>query len=133
MLKAVVFDDEYIVLQGLRTMIDWDKHGITLVGTASNGIDALQLFMEVKPDIVLTDIRMPGLTGLQVIEDIMKTAPETACIVFSGFNEVEYLKKAIKLGVIDYLEKPVTLPMIEEVIAKTIKKINEQKRIEKLK
>lgn len=132
-LKAVVFDDEYIVLQGLRTMIDWDKHGITLVGTASNGIDALQLFMEVRPDIVLTDIRMPGLTGLQVIEDIMKTAPETACIVFSGFNEVEYLKKAIKLGVIDYLEKPVTLPMIEEVIAKTIKKINEQKRIEKLK
>lgn len=132
MLKAVVFDDEYIVLQGLRMMIDWNKYGIELAGTASDGLEALRLFEEVKADIVLTDIRMPGLTGLQVIEEIMKEAPETACIVFSGFNEVAYLKKAIRLGVVDYLEKPITLPMIEEVLLKTTKKIKEQKRIEQL-
>lgn len=132
MLKAVVFDDEYIVLQGLRRMIDWNKYGIELSGTASDGLKALNLFKEVKPNIVLTDIRMPGLNGLQVIEQIMEQAPDTVCIVFSGFNEVEYLKKAIKLGVMDYLEKPVTLPMIEDVLAKTIKKIQEQQRLEKL-
>ncbi|MCI2255771.1 response regulator [Domibacillus sp. PGB-M46] len=132
MLKAVVFDDEYIVLQGLKMMIDWSRYGIELAGTASDGLEALRLFKEVQPDIVLTDIRMPGLDGLEVIEKIMDEAPGTVCIVFSGFNEVEYLKKAIKLGVIDYLEKPVTLSMVEEVLTKTIKKINEQKRMEKL-
>jgi two-component system response regulator YesN len=131
LLKAVVCDDEYIVLQGLRMMIDWNRYGIELAGTASDGVEALRLFREAKPDIVLTDIRMPGMDGLQVIEKILTEAPETVCIVFSGFNEVKYLKKAIKLGVMDYLEKPVTLPMIEEVLARTIKKINEQKRVEK--
>ncbi len=62
MLKIAVFDDEYIILQALRTMIDWDQYGIKLVGTASNGFEAISLFMEHKPDIVLTDIRMPGLS-----------------------------------------------------------------------
>ena len=60
MLKAVVCDDEYIVLQGLRAMIDWKRHGIELAGTAGDGLTALMLIGETAPDIVLTDIRMPG-------------------------------------------------------------------------
>ncbi|WP_238482615.1 response regulator [Lederbergia galactosidilytica] len=132
MLKMVVFDDEYIVLEGLKRMIDWEKYGIELVGTAMNGYEAISLFINQKPDIVLTDIRMPGLDGLAVIEKILAEVPETVCIVFSGFNEVEYLKKAIKLGVMDYFEKPVTLSMVQEVMKRTIKKINEKKRLERL-
>ncbi|MED4225271.1 response regulator [Neobacillus cucumis] len=129
MLKAVLFDDEYIVLQGLQMMIDWSHYGIELVGTATNGTEALTLFKETQPDIVFTDIRMPGMDGLQVIEKILTAAPETICIVFSGFNEFEYVKKAIKLGVADYLEKPITIPIMEDAIKRIIEKINHQKSI----
>lgn len=132
-LKAAVFDDEYIVLHGLQSMIDWSKYGIELIGTASNGQAALDLFMTHRPDIVFTDIRMPIMDGLQVVEEILSEAPETMCIVFSGFNEFEYVKRTIKLGVVDYLEKPITIPMMEEAIQKTINRINQERFISSLK
>ncbi len=108
MRKAVIFDDEFIVLKGLERMIDWAEYNVELVGTAADGEEALKIFHEHRPDIVFTDIRMPGKDGLQVIEEILKEAPETQCIVFSGFNEFDYVKKALRLGVVDYLEKPIT-------------------------
>lgn len=132
MLKAVIFDDEYIVLQGLQAMIDWSKYGIELVGTATDGNAAWSLFEAHRPDIVFTDIRMPGMDGLQVIEKILAAAPDTMCIVFSGFNEFEYVKRALKLGVADYLEKPITIPMIEDAITKTIERIEREKAVSTL-
>ncbi|SFE08352.1 two-component system, response regulator YesN [Paenibacillus catalpae] len=126
MLTAVIFDDEYIVTQGLQVMVDWSRYGIELIGTASDGISALQMVRELQPDIVMTDIRMPGLTGLQLIEEIAKEKPETACIVFSGFNEFEYIRTALKLGVIDYLDKPITLEKIDEAMRRTIARIGRQ-------
>ncbi|MGO4374911.1 response regulator, partial [Paenibacillus sp. MCAF20] len=127
MLKAVVFDDEYIVLKGLQAMIDWTSFGIELAGTASDGYSALELFRKVQPDIILTDIRMPGMDGLQLIEAVMKEAPNTYCIVFSGFNEFEYVRRAIELGVADYLDKPITIQSIEKAIRKMLVKKEEQK------
>lgn len=123
MLRAVIFDDEYIVIQGLRSMIDWSRYGIELVGTASDGWSAHRLFQDLRPDIVMTDIRMPGMDGLQLIEKILAEAPETACVVFSGFNEFEYIRTALKLGVIDYLEKPVTIEKIDEAMRRTTERI----------
>jgi len=117
-LKAVVFDDEYIVIEGLRTMIDWSSYGIKLVGTASDGLSALACFRDEQPDIVFTDIRMPGLTGLELISRITEEKPDTYCIVFSGFNEFDYVRNAIKLGVIDYLEKPISIQSIEQALQK---------------
>ncbi|THF83277.1 response regulator [Cohnella fermenti] len=125
MLKAAVFDDEFIVLRGLERLIDWAEFGIELVGTATDGISALALFREKKPDIVLTDIRMPGMNGLELIEAIRSEAPDTMCIVFSGYNEFEYVKSAIKLGVVDYLEKPVNIEKIREGIGKAVARLAE--------
>lgn len=113
MYKVAIFDDEYIVLQGLRHLIDWNGFGLELAGTASDGLSALEIVRKQTPDIVFTDIRMPGMDGLKLIEEIMAEAPDTYCIVFSGFNEFEYVKRALKLGVIDYLEKPVTVESIQ--------------------
>ncbi|HZG86579.1 response regulator [Paenibacillus sp.] len=118
MRKAVIFDDEYIVLQGLQAMIDWKKHGIEIAGTAGDGAAALAVVREKRPDIILTDIRMPGMDGLELIERVMQEAPDTYTIVFSGFNEFEYVKRAISLGVADYLEKPITIQTIEQAVAK---------------
>lgn len=67
MLKAAIFDDEYIVLKGLKETIDWLKYGIELVGTAEDGHSALNLFRTYRPDIIMTDIRMPGMDGKSVV------------------------------------------------------------------
>ncbi|MDQ6417941.1 response regulator [Paenibacillus sp. LHD-117] len=133
MLKAVVFDDENIVLMGLRAVIDWGSYGIELVGTADNGIEALQMFRDLRPDIVLTDIRMPGMDGLDLIETISMEAQDTMFVVFSGFNEFEYVRRAIGLGVVDYLEKPITVDKIKNAIEKTIKRIVHQYEISAMK
>lgn len=129
MRKAVVFDDEFIVLQGFQTRVDWSSYGIELVGTAANGIEALALFREVQPDIIFTDIRMPGMDGLQLLDIITVEAPDTICIVFSGFNEFEYVKRAIKIGVLDFIEKPITLRKIQEALEKVRIQMNKQKEL----
>lgn len=114
-------------------MIDWSEYDVELVGTAADGEEALEIFRKHRPEIVFTDIRMPGKDGLQVIEEIIKDAPETQCIVFSGFNEFDYVKKALKLGVVDYLEKPVTISMVKEALDKTITRITLQETVNSLK
>jgi len=133
MLKAVVFDDEYIVLQGLTTMIPWERYGIELVGAAGDGLSALRLLQEKRPDIALTDIRMPGMDGLRLIKTASESCPDTMFIVFSGFNEFEYVRRAIGLGVVDYIEKPITVPKIEEALRKTIERIDKQQEFSALK
>src|SRR3954447_13933457 len=110
-------------------MINWSKYGIELVGTASNGYAAIDLVETHSPDIVFTDIRMPGMNGLEVVEKILEAAPEIICVVFSGFNEFEYVKKAIRLGVSDYLEKPITIPMMEDTIQRILEKLDQQKTV----
>ncbi|WP_299090537.1 response regulator [uncultured Metabacillus sp.] len=129
MLKVAIFDDEFIVIEGLKKMIDWSKYGMELVGTAKDGNTALSIFHSQRPDIIFTDIRMPGLDGLQLIGKILSEAPETKCIVFSGFNEFEYVKQAIKLGVIDYLQKPITIPMVEEALEKITHRITKENEV----
>lgn len=126
MLQAVLFDDEYIVLKGLQKMIDWSHYDVKLAGTATDGLAALELYRKVRPDIVLTDIRMPGMDGLQLIEHIMQETPETYCVVFSGYNEFEYAKRAIQLGVADYLEKPITIESIEKALRKMTQRIGQR-------
>lgn len=133
MLKVVLFDDEYIVVKGLEVMIDWEGYGLELAGTASDGIAALELFRKLRPSIIFTDIRMPGLDGLQLIETILQEAPDTMCVVFSGFNEFEYVKKAIQLGVADYLEKPVTVENIQKSIRKILDHIDKRQEADAMK
>lgn len=127
--KAVLFDDEFIVLEALSSMVDWGGLNIELAGTASDGVSALELVRRLKPDIVLTDIRMPGLDGLQLIETILGEFPEIRCIVFSGFNEFDYVKRAIRLGVTDYLEKPITETAIEQALRKALGQLERDQAI----
>ncbi|WP_274651378.1 helix-turn-helix domain-containing protein [Paenibacillus humicola] len=132
MIKAVVFDDEYIVLEALGALIDWKGLGIELAGTAMDGISALETFRSVRPEIVLTDIRMPGKDGLRLVEEIMEEAPDTCCVVFSGYNEFEYVKNAIRLGVTDYVEKPITETSIERALRKVLGQIGRNEEIRTL-
>lgn len=120
MYRIVVIDDEYIVVEGIKAIIKKRGMDCEVVGSATDGIDGLDVVREMKPDIVITDIRMPGMDGLSLIEIAKEELPKTRFIVISGFTEFEYAKRAITLGVKGYIDKPITIEKLEEVIHKLI-------------
>lgn len=124
MYRMVVADDEYIVVEGIKAIIARLNLQCEVVGFAYNGIDALEVIREKKPDIVITDIRMPGLDGLSLIELCKDFLPETYYVVISGYTEFEYARRAITLGVVDYIDKPVTMQKIAELLEAVEKKKN---------
>ena len=104
-MKILIVDDEAIVRAGIRSLIDWEAHGYSLIGEASNGIQALDIAKKLVPDIVLVDIAMPEMDGLELIKNIARHVPSCAFIILSGYDEINYYKKAISLGVKEYILK----------------------------
>ncbi|NIK76570.1 two-component system response regulator YesN [Paenibacillus castaneae] len=104
-LKVMLVDDELLVRLGVKSLIDWEKHNFEFIGDASDGEKALELMENRVPDILLTDIVMPRMNGLQLIEIVKQKYPNMLIIVLSSHNEFEYVRKAMKLGVEDYLLK----------------------------
>ncbi len=117
MYRVVVVDDEHIVVRGIETIIKREKLDCEVVGAAYNGIEALQLLEETKPDIVITDIRIPKLDGLSLIEEAREFLPDTYFIVISGYKEFEYARRALSMGVQRYIEKPVTIDKVKEAFS----------------
>ena len=95
MLKMIIVDDEEPVLDMLSVLIDWEQMGIRLIGTCNNGIDAYQMIVDNEPDILLTDVRMPGLTGVELIGRLKEAQSDAEFIILSGFGEFEYAQKAM--------------------------------------
>ena len=112
----VIVDDEYIVVEGIKAMIARENADFTVVGFAYNGIDGVKEIMEKQPDIVITDIRMPGMSGLELIEKINESAVETIFVVLSGHQEFEYARKALNLNVRGYIDKPITIEKVREIL-----------------
>ena len=94
MLKLVIADDERIIRETISTIIDWKQYDIELVGLCKNGLEAYDMILDESPDIVLTDIRMPGMDGLELIQRISQTDLNTQFIILSGYGEFEYAKTA---------------------------------------
>ena len=108
MYSVFAVDDEPIVLEGIRSKIDWEGSGFTFAGEATDGEIALSMIHEIKPDILVTDIKMPFMDGLQLAEAIKRTQPWIKIIILSGHDEFDYAKKAISIGIEEYLLKPFT-------------------------
>lgn len=106
MYKVILVDDESLIVEGLKLSIDWEQYGFQVAGCALNGMDALELIRESEPDLVFTDIRMPGISGLELIKKVSETNPRTQFIVVSGYAEFAYAQKALKHGAIGYCLKP---------------------------
>ncbi len=104
--KIMIVDDMPIFLEYLRGCIDWEIYGFEICCEAHDGREALEKMEEYLPDVVLTDITMPYLNGLELSEEIVKNYPDTAVILITGNNEFEYARKAVKIGVCDYIVKP---------------------------
>ncbi len=122
MYSVFAVDDEPIVLEGIRSKIDWEGSNFTFAGEATDGEIALSMIHEIKPDILVTDIKMPFMDGLQLAEAIKRTQPWIKIIILSGHDEFDYAKKAISIGIEDYLLKPFTP---DELLA-SLKKIAAQ-------
>jgi two-component system response regulator YesN len=118
MLKMVIADDEAIICESLATMINWSALGIKISGIARNGVEALDAVMDTCPDIVLTDIRMPGLSGLTLIEKIRAADSDIEIIILSGYRDFEAAKTAMQHSVKHYLLKPITTGQLVSAVEK---------------
>ena len=113
--------------EGIKNRIDWESEGIDFVGEAGDGEMAIPQIMEKKPDILVTDIKMPFVDGLMLSEIVKKNLPDTKIMILSGYDEFEYAQKAISLGVTEYLLKPISPKKLVESIRKVRDKVIEDK------
>jgi len=118
MLKVVLVDDDEIVLEGIREGIDWASHGYEVVGEAQDGEQALEVVERTRPDIVISDIRMPFMDGLTFIERMKETYPNTFIVIISGHEAFQYAQRALQLGASEYLLKPIDIDGLLEALAK---------------
>lgn len=116
MFKLLLVDDELIIREGLQRMIDWERLGMTLTASCSNAIAALDSMMDDMPDILVTDVRMPGMNGLELVERAMALHPQLQSIILSGYDTFEYARQALKSGVCEYLLKPCSQEEMEEAL-----------------
>ena len=116
MYRILLVDDEILVRDAIKENIDWKGIDCELVGDCENGKEAVEFIKKHPVDIVLTDILMPYMDGMELSSFLHDNYPEIVIVIFSGFGEFEYAKKAIKYGVSEYLLKPVTATELTEVI-----------------
>jgi len=132
MLKIFLVEDEFVVREGIKKNIDWKGHGYDFCGEASDGELAYPMIQKLKPDIVITDIKMPFMDGLELSKLIKKEFPWIEIVILSGYAEFDYAKEAISLGVAHYLTKPISGDALIEQIDSLAAKIEESKRQKEL-
>ncbi len=123
MFKALIVDDEPVILHGLRRIVDWDEHGIEIVAQVTTAAEALERLEAGRIHILLTDIRMPGMDGLELIRLAKLRYPWMRSVVLSGHDEFSYLQTAIKLGIENYLLKPVNRDELSETLQAIVGKL----------
>ena len=116
MLKAFLVDDEIVIREGIRNNVHWEDIGLVLCGEAPDSEIALSMIQEIKPDILITDIRMPFMDGLELCRRVSSTMPWVHMVILSGHDDFAYAKEAITLGVKEYLLKPVSVRELEQVL-----------------
>lgn len=121
MLKVLLVDDEPFILQGLKLLVDWEREGFQIAGTASNGLEALSFLEQEKVDLIIADIKMPQMTGLELLERIRKEEISDAYfVILSGYAEFSFARQAMQNDCTDYLLKPVDSEILLKVLNKVL-------------
>ncbi|MBB6734347.1 response regulator [Cohnella zeiphila] len=128
MFKVMIADDESWIRKGLRAMIDWDRLGLAWDGEATDGLEALQMAESRKPDILITDIRMPGLDGLQLAETLTGGSPHLKVLIVSGYGEFEYARKALQLDAVSYILKPIDPEELNRTLERAVGKLETERK-----
>lgn len=132
MIKVFLVEDEIVIRRGIRNNVDWNSYGFELVGEAGDGERAYPMILKSKPDILLTDVKMPFMDGLELSRLVKKALPRTKIIILSGYDEFDYAKEAIKIGVSEYLLKPITSVNLIEALKKAGERIREEEEHSRL-
>lgn len=122
MLKVFLVEDEFVVREGIKNNIDWVGEGFRFYGEAADGELAYPLIQSEQPDIIITDIRMPFMNGLELSRLVKKELPQSKIIILSGHEEFSYAQEAIKIGVTEYLLKPID----GAELVKVVKRVGQQ-------
>ncbi|MFB9274355.1 response regulator transcription factor [Cohnella cellulosilytica] len=128
----LLVDDDRYVIDGLLKHVPWDEMGIRIVGTAADGVQALELFRECKPDIVITDIYMPEMDGFQLTKAIHEIDPAFPVVILSGYDDYANARKAVTEGVHHFLLKPPSISEIEFVVREVVQQLNDSKERDEL-
>lgn len=124
--KVLIVEDEIVTREGIRDNVDWQADGFELCGEAPDGEMALPLLQTTRPDVLITDIKMPFMDGLQLSKIVRERMPQTKIVILSGHDEFEFAQEAIKLGVTEYLLKPVTVQDLHNVLQRLASQISRE-------
>lgn len=131
MIKVFLVEDEIVMREGIKNNVDWEREGFEFAGEASDGELAYPLIQKTRPDILITDIKMPFMDGLELSRLVKQEMPDIKILILSGYDEFEYAKEAINIGITDYLVKPIAGAKLLEAVKK-VGKIIEEERQQKL-
>ena len=124
MYKLIVVDDEWFVCEYIKNAFDWSEYGFCVTGTAINGVEALKMIKNDPPNVVITDIRMPEMDGLELAKEIKRLYPQIQVVILSAYNDFKYAQEAINLGVKGYLLKPPRDEDLKEIVVRLSEDIN---------
>lgn len=127
MYSLLIVDDEYQVRSGLKELFDWAGLGITVAADAADGEDALPLLERLRPDILLTDVRMNRMDGIELAHRARRLLPGIAIVFISGYSDAEYLKNALQVEAVDYIYKPIRMAELRSTMAQLVKRLDERK------
>lgn len=125
--KVMIIDDEPIIVEGLSRLVPWEKYDCTVAAAAYNGGEGLELIRKIKPDILFSDIAMPGLDGLKMIAAFRVEFPEMQISILTGYRDFDYCQEALRLGVCRFLLKPSNMDELEEALAVMAGNLNKSK------
>lgn len=126
MLRVAIIDDEAISKRGIRQLLESRHEQFTIVGEASDGLEGLRLVQEQLPDIVITDIKMPHMDGLEMLHNINEISKNIKTVIISGHNNFEFAQRAIRMGAIDYVLKPVRIKEFLTLLDRIVKMYDQQ-------
>ena len=128
MYSIMIVEDEYLVRQGIASLVNYEQFGMQVISQAENGIEAWQKFQDNPADILLTDINMPQMNGLELSKLVRDQAPKCHIVFLTGYDDFDYARTAIKLGADDYLLKPFSKDDVEEMLAKVQTKLDKERK-----
>lgn len=128
MYSIMIVEDEYLVRQGIASLVNYEQFGMQVIAQAENGIEAWQKFQDNPADILLTDINMPQMNGLELAKLVREQAPSCHIVFLTGYDDFDYARTAIKLGADDYLLKPFSKTDVEEMLAKVQTKLDKERK-----
>ncbi|MGN0793799.1 MAG: response regulator [Aristaeellaceae bacterium] len=129
-MRILIADDERYTREGIVSSIDWQKYGIDYVMQAEDGEQALEIASWLQPEIVLTDIRMPKKNGIEFVEELKKACGGSHILFMSSYVEIEYLKSAIRLSAVEYIQKPLNMAELEDALQKTVSLVHRDRQHE---